>query len=257
MLENLYTLPLSTTNAVGTFPWDKEFNTDFVEVNHSLEDSLTSFCHETAITCSALNFRLAEYRDDLYEDFQIGRPAQLHCWLDKRKAEYLAGRLAVARLLKSSVPIGTGKNREPLWPESMNGSISHDGFTSVAAVSPADTLVGIDIEPIVDDGAMAWLTDSVLNENECRLIQAFRRNVLATAIFSAKECFFKAMYPLVKAYFDFNVLQCSQVTEKQLIFEIQSDFKNQFDVRLGNTIAVDWFLTPNKEVVTVIKVLSI
>ena len=64
--------------------------------------------------------------------------AQLQSSGRKRKAEHLAGRIAAVHALRESgrktVP-GIGAQRQPLWPHSLFGSISHSASTALAVVS--------------------------------------------------------------------------------------------------------------------------
>jgi enterobactin synthetase component D len=139
-------------------------------------------------------------------------PIRLIDAVDRRQAEYLVARACAAQLLSAlgarSTEVGFGNNREPLWPAGFVGSITHAGPWVAAAVAPADRLasIGIDTEAIVDATEAGHIAETCLRDQELQMLETdnrFGRLELITLIFSAKEAFFKAMYPLVYQYFDF------------------------------------------------------
>ena len=128
-----------------------------------------------------------------------------------RRREFLAGR-AAARQAQEALglvarPVPVGADRAPIWPEGLCGSISHTADTCLAVVcnDPSVSTIGLDIEeaePLPDD-----ILETVLTHDERRWIaQQPDPRLLARAIFSAKECAYKAQYPLSRQLFGFEVI---------------------------------------------------
>jgi enterobactin synthetase component D len=156
-------------------------------------------------------FRVAEYSDVLYEVLGVPLPPSLGRAVNKRKAEFLGGRflaaLALERIGESAVEIGVGEHRQPLWPANITGSLSHSTDRLACVMSTNAGLgLGVDIEGILTDAGARNITSMVLGPEEQASLEAdpggFAQGF--TAVFSAKEALFKALYPRVRDYFDFH-----------------------------------------------------
>ena len=121
----------------------------------------------------------------------------------KRKTEFSAGRDAardaLVQLGEGAVEIPVGLKRAPIWPDGINGSITHSNemCMAIAARNMDARSVGIDAEkdePLKDDLRSAILHDSELN------VSSFD----ATRLFSMKEALFKALFPLCGEFFGFH-----------------------------------------------------
>jgi enterobactin synthetase component D / holo-[acyl-carrier protein] synthase len=157
---------------------------------------------------------------------------------EKRRHEYLAGRLcarrALARLGIRDHILRAGADRAPIWPSGVTGSITHagaapDGFCGVAVARRDDlAAVGIDAEldrPLPDELIPIVLTP---REQEALLRRpAPDRGRIAALTFSAKESVYKALAPLLDAFIDFQ--------EAEIRFDLDADLRaGRFavDVRL-------------------------
>ena len=133
-----------------------------------------------------------------------------HQLSQKRLADFSTGRYCAIKALEqlginnSIIPIG--KDREPIWPEGIVGSISHcDSLTGAIVAKSLDHIsLGLDIEEIGRVTPDLW--DLVFTENEKNYL--FRLSdedilVQSTAIFSIKEAFYKFQHPLTKTFLDF------------------------------------------------------
>jgi len=132
----------------------------------------------------------------------------------KRRVEFAAGR-ACARRALSRLGIGhfvlkNGPDRAPRWPAGVVGSISHagavpGGLCGVVVGRSRDFLtLGLDAEVATAVGPDLW--PRVTTESERGWLQAQpaeERLTLATVLFSAKECFYKARYPLSGEFLEF------------------------------------------------------
>ncbi|MFN4101848.1 MAG: 4'-phosphopantetheinyl transferase [Pararhodobacter sp.] len=114
-----------------------------------------------------------------------------------RRAEFSAGRAAAREALGWDVVVPMGPDRAPVWPEGVTGSITHAGGWALAVVG--EGLVGIDLE--VDEPLPEDVRETVLLPAE-RDTDGHQ----ARLIFSAKECAYKAQYPLTRELFDFQTL---------------------------------------------------
>lgn len=126
----------------------------------------------------------------------------------KRQTEHLAGRIAAVHALRAfgekSVP-GIGKNRQPIWPEGLYGSISHCGNTAIAIV--ARTPVGIDIEAVFSPQLADELASHIASEEELAVLRASELAfpLALTLAFSAKESLYKAFssqHPELQGFHD-------------------------------------------------------
>jgi enterobactin synthetase component D len=141
--------------------------------------------------------------------FQFGRRSQS----PKRIGEFVAGRRCAARALRDagspSLTVGVGPDREPQWPSGFTGSITHSPSRACAAVAPLRCLrsLGVDFEPLFDEAAMsdAILARGItLTDRERTRMGSSPPVELATLVFSAKECLYKCLYPLVRVFFEFT-----------------------------------------------------
>ncbi|WIY23443.1 4'-phosphopantetheinyl transferase family protein [Parasedimentitalea psychrophila] len=130
----------------------------------------------------------------------------------KRQREFAAGRAAahaaMADLGHRPQAIVIGKNRAPLWPEGLTGSITHSRSCAIAIVARnRDVLaLGIDVEedrPLADKLLPAICSDA---EQEWLMAQA-NPGQLAKLIFSAKEAAYKCQYSVSQRYFGFDGLE--------------------------------------------------
>lgn len=128
-----------------------------------------------------------------------------------RLAEFRHGRscarAALARLGLDTVAIPVGRNREPVWPAGIVGSISHAGDAAAAAVSLASRhdALGLDLEPAMDLEAELW--PRICRPDELAAFPAAGAGRHARLVFSAKESAYKALWPLLRQFLDFNDLE--------------------------------------------------
>ena len=152
----------------------------------------------------------------------------------KRRAEFTLGRIcahgALSRFGLESEPIlRNPETREPCWPDSIWGSITHSaGFVAVAVGLKKEIQgVGIDLESlsrsvnfnikrqVCVDSELEWLES----------LPAEQANRALRIIFSAKESIFKCIYPSTKTYLSFKDAAVSvNETEKNFTFTIFKSF---------------------------------
>jgi len=131
----------------------------------------------------------------------------------KRRAEFSLGRYCARRALSKfeleSVPIlRNTESREPYWPKSIRGSITHSEGFAAAAVGMAKDVsgIGIDLE------SLSRVVDFNVRRHVCvdkerefmESLTAKQANRYLRIIFSAKESIFKCFFPISKTYLSFQ-----------------------------------------------------
>lgn len=172
-----------------------------------------------ALPVHVVRFDSANFQPEQAAALGIGTPSGFAGMVRKRQAEYVHGRLcARAALLHMGAPpgpVGTGPMREPVWPPGVVGSITHCGAVAAAVALPAHAYrgVGIDIEGVAGPESQAALRVTVVSPRESAVLAASGRDdgLALTAVFSAKESFFKASFARVGRYFDFDALELGHV----------------------------------------------
>ncbi|KQI73356.1 hypothetical protein AN191_00130 [Loktanella sp. 5RATIMAR09] len=131
--------------------------------------------------------------------------------IPKRRTEFAAGRCAARAameeigLLPRAIP--QGRDRAPIWPSEMSGSIAHcdSCCVSIVALQENYAALGVDVEPatplapdlvaiVCTPAERAWLADEP------------DPGLAAKMIFSAKEAVYKAQYPLTGKVIDFHAV---------------------------------------------------
>lgn len=159
-------------------------------------------------------FDTASFSDQYFADYGVDFPDEIKGSVLKRKAEFLAGRIVVKQALMAlglsvtQQQVSIAKDRSPVWPAGVRGSISHTTDFAVCCVASAarSTFIGVDSELILSDSAAQSLAVQIHDTDELKLLtDAGLSAALATSlIFSAKESLFKALYPVVCCFFGFE-----------------------------------------------------
>lgn len=179
------------------------------------------------------------FADTDYVDSHITLPDSLQAAINKRKAEYLAGRLCAREALKKFNYYGyplSQEDKSPLWPITLCGSISHSQQIVAAIVSQRQDWqsLGLDIELLLDNQRSTKLLSTITNANEQQLI-GDNLSLFTTLAFSIKESLFKALYPLTHKRFYFehaeiiNWSKNGQITLKLLI-DLSNEWKKDCEI---------------------------
>ncbi len=133
---------------------------------------------------------------------------------DKRLLEFASTRVLLRGLMKDlgveAQPILSGKNREPLWPQGLVGSISHSGGVVLAALSESGHHMSLGVDLEMRAGLDPKLFAKILLPEEEALLAGMdetEASRLALLFFSAKEAFYKAQFPLTESFLGFHALQ--------------------------------------------------
>lgn len=197
-----------------------------------------SDCHQ--VSCQ---FDDALLREDTADQLGLTLPATLDRAVQKRKAEFLAGRYCARAALaqhdgSAAVDIGIGTNREPLWPPGFVGSITHtQGYASAIVARQAQVrALGLDSEAWIDTQKVASVSPQILTPRDSHGEQVHlfdSPSHYLTLVFSAKESLFKCLFPLVNRFFDFQAATISPLPSGSpsagtFRFELLEDLSAEF-----------------------------
>lgn len=135
----------------------------------------------------------------------------IYSWAHARQCEFVAGRMCARRGLAAlDVPAGDllpDAEGVPVWPEGVVASISHSGGVAMAVVAlSADCrFLGLDLEKT--DRLSAAAIQRVVHPLEAGF--AGGDQVKASILFSLKEAFYKAQFPLWRTTGNFHDLALS------------------------------------------------
>jgi 4'-phosphopantetheinyl transferase EntD len=143
-------------------------------------------------------------------------PAEAECVrraVSKRVLEFAAGRACARRALHElgidDFVLLAAEDRQPLWPPTIVGSITHTEGFCAAVVAPRTLLagVGIDSEQVRKVTGDLWPTICRPEEASwCRSLPEQQQTPAAAMLFAAKEAFYKCQYPLTGEWLDFHDL---------------------------------------------------
>ena len=128
--------------------------------------------------------------------------------VSKRRNEFITGRRCARKALReiglAPCALVPGEGRAPLWPAEVIGSISHSGQFCCAAVAHTDAIacLGIDLEKT------SRISSAVMGRVIHPLEKVYVNNdqMRGSLIFSVKEAFFKAQFPIWKTWPNFDDL---------------------------------------------------
>ncbi len=131
--------------------------------------------------------------------------------VQSRREQFTAGRILARRALvelgHAPVELPSGEDRAPQWPSGVVGTITHTHGWCAAAVARASDVMalGADVEAATPLDAGLWERICRPEEREfLRTLPPARAGLLAKAIFSAKESAYKALYPRIRTFLDFQ-----------------------------------------------------
>jgi enterobactin synthetase component D len=146
----------------------------------------------------------------------------------KRRQDFATGRWCARQALNNlgiaSTTISIGARREPIWPTGITGSISHTKDYYCAAVSLVKSALGVDAENLANSFRFNK-TDNikkVCTNQEYKKITSIQQtliNFTCHVIFSAKESFYKSVYPIIKTFIDYKDVEI-EIDWKNLTYEV-------------------------------------
>lgn len=183
-----------------------------------------------ALAVHLIAFTAAGFTPASFAAAGLALPAHIARSVPKRQAEYFHGRLAARQALAAAglsvMEIGTGAQREPLWPAGALGSITHNirRAAAVALPAPACHGIGIDLESPASIEQQDSLATLAVDAAELALLAACEhrlpRGALLALVFSAKESFYKAVFNAVGQFFDFDAIRLAGIADGHLDFTV-------------------------------------
>lgn len=214
--------------------------------------------HEPSLRACRVNYDSHYYHDALFKAYSLTLPEKMAQAIKKRKAEFLASRVAIQALFNDenidvTIPPASGKT--PRWPEGWTGSISHTNECAVVVITPIKSglYIGIDTE---------YLNANLLLEAADQFTQYNERTVLASAIndyalgllitFSGKESLYKAIYPEVNKMLNFDTASLTQINTDEQSFTLELTKTLAPHMHIGQQFSGYYQLLNNNHIITLI-----
>jgi len=148
-----------------------------------------------------------------------------------RRNEFISGRrcarIALAHIGQASCALPADPDGLPIWPSATMGSITHSRGLCCAVAASADKMVylGIDLEKTTRLSARAM--ERVVHPLEAATVG--EDQALGSLLFSAKEAFYKAQFPVWGAQPNFKdlALQIHSNTQQLSVLKIASNLPIQ------------------------------
>jgi 4'-phosphopantetheinyl transferase EntD len=131
--------------------------------------------------------------------------------LQKRQQEFAAGRQCARLLLREfgihDFALEVGAQRQPLWPDTLVGSITHTAGFCAAVAAPKNCLRSVGIDSEITGSVKTELWRGICTPLEAswlRSLPAAEQLAAATLIFSAKEAFYKCQFAVTAERLGFH-----------------------------------------------------
>ncbi|WP_316214626.1 4'-phosphopantetheinyl transferase [Bradyrhizobium sp. SZCCHNR2035] len=146
-------------------------------------------------------------------------PREAHCVQNAappRKRDFALGRRCARRALEflghHDAFIDSNPDRSPRWPPGLIGSITHtSGYAAAVAANETHCrAIGIDAERTGRIAPALW--NSLFDSSEMEFLRSSpyaQQDALATLMFSAKEAYYKAAYPVTRRWLNFHDVHVS------------------------------------------------
>ena len=150
----------------------------------------------------------------------------------------LAGQ-ALARLGATGA-VGRDSHGAPVWPRGMQGSISHSHGMVGVWLGQGATTFGLDLEALADPRAVRAICHSVLTPGDRVHLGATPDAAGATAVFSAKEALYKALFPRVGRFFGFDHAEIAEIRPDGLALRLTKPLSTGWPAGCVFEIAQHW-----------------
>ncbi|EBB7356231.1 4-phosphopantetheinyl transferase [Salmonella enterica subsp. enterica serovar Berlin] len=182
---------------------------------------------EPSICVCEIEFHTNNYRDALFTEHSIQFPEKLFAAVAKRRSEYLCGRISAQTLLTEKqiyTQVTQSTEGVPIWPDGWLGSISHTEHCAIAVIAPQNNcdILGVDIENFNPE-VLEEIAGTITQESERKRLakSEIGYNTALHIAFSAKESFYKALYPQVRKVFGFESAIITDIDTHNQTFNIQ------------------------------------
>ncbi|MDX1505312.1 MAG: 4'-phosphopantetheinyl transferase superfamily protein [Spongiibacter sp.] len=195
-------------------------------------------------------FALSRFDKKLFADYGIYQPDNISQAVEKRQAEYFAGRYLAARAFArfglDNVTLRSNNKRGPVWPKGFVGSISHTDDFACCALARAEHYLALGID------AQAWISEESAPRLSRRILSPGEKTLLTESdvplaeglslVFSAKESIYKAFHPHVQRFFGYREAELTALdcTTRQLHFTLSHQLQRH--PACPHTVKVDYCL---------------
>lgn len=197
-------------------------------------------------------FNMSRYSDASFDVLDVEMPQSMVSAIDKRKADFLAGRALTNRALKlldrpvENIPIGT--NRAPIWPVGIAGSITHSlRMCGCLMTTQRDLLVGVDLEGKMKPSSLKAARKIALSESDRVHVDTqtdIDPETLTAMIFSAKETLYKALHPIAQTFFGFEAATLTSLPNGTT-FDLSLTQNIHPILRSGDTFSIHYRILEN------------
>jgi 4'-phosphopantetheinyl transferase EntD len=156
----------------------------------------------------------------------LSRARELHA--EMRRREFLRSRWLYRSISASKFNLEKTADGDVIWPEGLCGSLSHkQGCVALAVESKLKwKSLGVDLEVVAINSG---ILEKVMDDDEFNvMIALLGQEDGVSAVFSAKEAVFKAIFPLGRKMFWFDDAKLCGISQSseglQMTFELLEDF---------------------------------
>ncbi len=192
-------------------------------------------------------FDQRHFNDKLFDITNVYCPMAITHSVDKRKAEYFAGRYLVAKELQqlgfAHHRLEPSIDRSPTLPSGVVGSISHCEDLACITVLPSRNSnresIGIDIQHLIANDVCRDIGNMVANVDEIELMVKFGmiHSEAVTLLFSAKEAIYKALVRFATNSLDFGSATLIAIDKDTVKFALSQQVTLQTHDIISDSVA--------------------
>jgi 4'-phosphopantetheinyl transferase EntD len=133
--------------------------------------------------------------------------------VESRRQQFTAGRCLARQAWRElghpPAPLLSDQQRVPAWPAGIVGTITHTHVWCAVAVAERGDVTGLGADVECATALEPGLWERVCRPEERAFLQQAgeRRGLLAKGVFSAKESIYKALYPSIRVFLDFQAMR--------------------------------------------------
>lgn len=183
-------------------------------------------------------FDLKQFDNALFAACNLPFPESLNKAVSKRRAEYLASRLCVRHALSQldieGFLLANDRDRAPIWPQGIIGSLSHTHhrISLLLAKATSEKILGVDCEQIMQQQTAEEMQSMIATAQEMTVLRhsGLPFATALTVAFSLKESLYKALFPQLRQFMSFDaaeIMSCAPNAE-QVTLRLTQTFADGF-----------------------------
>lgn len=170
-------------------------------------------------------FDLTQFDNHLFAACKIPFPESLNKAVTKRRAEYFASRVCVRYALSQlgieGFLLTNDRDRAPIWPQGIIGSLSHTHhcISLLLAKATSEKILGVDCEQIMQQQTAEEMQSMIVTAQEMAVLRhsGLPFSTALTVAFSLKESLYKALFPQLRTFMNFDaaeIISCTANAER-------------------------------------------